>query len=221
MRILLVEDDGVIAQNVATLLVKQTYAVDLADTIEAAELKIFEETYDCIILDRGLPDGDSLMLVPDIRVRHPDASVIMLTAKHRPEDVISGLNAGADDYLPKPFLPDELIARVRALLRRSSRKGNAPELHSGTIVLNTVAQTVSRNGKHVDVSPREYAVLEYLMTHQGEAIDRQQLLEHVWGETADMFSNTVDVHIRYLRKKLDIPGQESFIKTVKGKGYRV
>lgn len=221
MRILLVEDDEIIAESVAELLRKQGYSVDCSGSLEDGGLKVFEEPYDCIVLDRGLPDGDGISLIPTVREHLPDASILVLTARNRSEDVITGLDSGADDYLGKPFLPRELLARVRALLRRGSRRGNPSRVTVGEIAVDTSTQTVTKAGRVINVSPREYALLEYLLIHRGEAQDRQSLLEHVWGEGADMFSNTVDVHIRYLRKKLDSPGQVSLIKTVKGKGYRI
>jgi len=221
MRILLVEDDEVIAESLMALLRKQGYSVDWVGSCKDGDLKVFEESYDCVVLDRGLPDGDGITLIPTVREHIPDASILVLTARNRSEDVITGLDSGADDYLGKPFLPRELLARVRSLLRRGSRRGNPSRVTVGEIAVDTSTQTVTKAGRVIDVSPREYALLEYLLMHRGEAQDRQSLLEHVWGEAADMFSNTVDVHIRYLRKKLDSPGQESLIKTIKGKGYRI
>lgn len=221
MRILFAEDDEVIAKNVTGLLTREGYVIDCAYTLSEAEQWMHDQTYDCIVLDRGFPDGDSVHLVPYARRHSPDVPILFLSARTGAEDVVSGLDAGGDDYLAKPFLPEELLARVRALIRRGARKADAPKLTAGNLSINTNTQIVTMSGQPVRLSPKEYALLEYLLRNKGKTIPRQTLLEHVWGESADMFSNTVDVHIRYLRKKIDTKGVASIIVTVKGMGYRI
>lgn len=221
MRILLVEDDISIAQSLRTLLKNHGYVVDVEHTIENAQVRIDVESYDCMVFDRGLPDGDGITLVSYTREKSSGVPILLLTAKSTSHDVIGGLDVGADDYIAKPFLPEELLARIRALVRRIDRPGGSPFLTVGDITIDTNAVRVTRNDAPIALSPREFQLLSFLFIHKGEAIDRQTLLDHVWGEGTDMFSNTVDVHIRYLRKKLDKPGKKSIIDTVKGKGYMV
>ena len=221
MRILLVEDDQGISESVTLLLKSHGYVVNTAGSIAQAEELFFIEPYDCLIVDRGLPDGDGATLATIIRTHNSSVPMLLLTAKSTSQDVVNGLDLGADDYLAKPFLPDVLLARIRSLLRRSDRPGGSPYLSVGTVTIDTNSGKVTNNGAPVSLSPKELQLLTYLVIHKGKAIDRQELLDHVWGEDTDRFSNTVDVHIRYLRKKIDIPGKSSLIETVKGKGYMV
>lgn len=221
MRILLVEDDQDISESVSLLLKDHGYVVDIASSIAGAEEVLFVESYDCLIVDRGLPDGDGATLATIVRKHNSSVAILLLTAKSTAQDVVGGLDLGADDYLAKPFLPDVLLARIRSLLRRADRPGGSPFLTIGSITINTNSGKVTRNGTPIHVSPKESQLLTYLVIHKGKAIDRQELLDHVWGEDTDRFSNTVDVHIRYLRKKIDTPGTSSIIETVKGKGYMV
>lgn len=215
------EDDQGISESVKMLLKSHGYVVDIADSIAQAEELFFIEPYDCLIVDRGLPDGDGATLATIIRTHNSSVPMLLLTAKSTSRDIVNGLDLGADDYLAKPFLPDVLLARIRSLLRRADRPGGSPYLTVGSIVIDTNSGKVTRSGTPVNLSPKELQLLTYLVIHKGKAIDRQELLDHVWGEDTDRFSNTVDVHIRYLRKKIDISGTSSVIETVKGKGYMV
>lgn len=218
MRVLLVEDDDVIAEGVSGLLRSDGYTVDREGSIAEATYRLDVESYDGVLLDRGLPDGDGLRLVSHIRKSQPDMPILVLTSMGQANETVSGLDSGADDYLSKPFLPDILLARLRALFRRKERPVEQPVIAVGGLSVDTNTQRVSWNGNPVPLSPREYQLLLYLVRHRGEAVDRQTLLDHVWGDTTDVFSNTVDVHIRYLRRKLH---GGSLIVTVRGKGYMV
>lgn len=221
MRILLVEDDQIIAEGICVLLRTNGYVVDHESNVADALLRIDVESYDCLIVDRGLPDGDGTHVVVAARKKSSNASILCLTAKHQPAAIVEGLDAGADDYLSKPFLPDVLLARLRALIRRKDRPVSSSTIQVGDLLVNTNTHVVTRLGESIELAPKEFQLLEYLLVHRGQAIDRQALLDHVWGEEADMFSNTVDVHIRYLRKKLDIPNHPSIIGTIRGKGYMI
>lgn len=215
------EDDQGISESVKILLKSQGYVVDTAGSIAQAEELFFVESYDCLIVDRGLPDGDGASLVTSIRTHNSSVPLLLLTAKSTAQDVVHGLDLGADDYLAKPFLPDVLMARIRSLLRRSDRPGGSPYISVKTITIDTNSGKVTKNGVPISLSPKELQLLTYLILHKGKAVDRQEILDHVWGEDTDRFSNTVDVHVRYLRKKIDTQGASSIIETVKGKGYMI
>ncbi|QQG41316.1 MAG: response regulator transcription factor [Candidatus Woesebacteria bacterium] len=219
MRLLLLEDDTIIAANIKSLLKGQGYAVDLAETIEEADLKISDNEYDCLILDRKLPDGEGLDLVKKLRVQNYKTPILILTARNQNYDQIEGLNVGADDYLAKPFDIDVLSARIRTLIRRGERIPSKPIIKIDDLVIDTNSQKVLRQNIEINLSPREYSILEYLALHKGQVIDRMTLLTHVWDENVDLFSNTVDVHIRYLRNKIDVKHRKKLIKTVRGGGY--
>lgn len=219
MRILLVEDDPELSANLKAILTRLSFAVDGASHWHDAYERAVAEPYDCIVLDRGLPDGDGLELVTKLRQENISAPVLVLTAKAQTGDLVSGLNSGADDYLTKPFKLEELTARIRALTRRAKRIPVKPVLTVADLTVDTNTRAVSRNQRKISLSPKEYAVLEYLALHSCQAIDRMTLLEHAWGETIDLFSNTVDVHIRYLRQKIDRGHRHQLIRTVRGKGY--
>ena len=215
MRILVIEDEAEIAENLAKSLEDQGYAVDVSANAAEGTEKILGGEYDMLIADRRLPDGDGLMVVDQARVAGLSIPVLILTAKSQKSDVVTGLDSGADDYLAKPFEMTELLARVRALMRRRKRKVRRPILVIGRLTIDTNSHEVSSGGKRINLSPKEYAVLEYLAEHPNMAVERLELMTHVWDEEVDLFSNTVDVHVRYLRKKL---GQR-LIQTVRGKGY--
>lgn len=217
MRILLIEDEELIAKNIQILLKKSSISTDLAGDIEEGYEKIIDEDYDCIVLDRMLPDGDGLSLISRIRNEDVKVPVLVLTAKGENEDIAHGLNTGADDYLAKPFDINVLIARIRALMRRREKEPGSPIINIASLEINTGTTEVKKYGKKVDLSPKEYAILEYLAMNPNKAIERMALLTHAWGEEVDLFSNTVDVHIKYLRDKLG----EGTIITVRGKGYMI
>ncbi len=215
MRILIVEDDTNIGENLVQILRREGYAVDLAINIKLGENKIIGGEYDGIICDRRLPGGDGLNLISMIRKVGINTPVMMLTARNLQADIVEGLDMGADDYLAKPFSKDILLARLRALLRRRKKIIQKSILRFGKLSIDTGSREVKFNEKLISLAPKEYEVLLYLAEHPGDVVERVNILTHVWNDEVDLFSNTVDVHIRYLRKKL---GNE-VIKTVRGKGY--
>lgn len=220
MRILIVEDDIRLADNIATMLKHDSYAVDVANSVLEAEDKINSPDYDLVILDWKLPDGSGLDICKSMRAEGVFTPILMLTANSQSEDKVEGLDAGADDYLTKPFNHQELLARVRALVRRRSTVA-LPIITILDLKIDTNLKKVTRGSSEIELSPREYALLEYLATNVDKAISRVDLLSHVWDENANMFSNTVDVHIKYLRDKIDKKHSPKLIKTIKGEGYAI
>ncbi len=217
MRIIIVEDDTRIANNISSYLRnKSNYSTQIAPTFEEAEYLLSTEDYDGIILDWMLPDGDGLELLKILRGKQITTPVLLLTAKSQLEDKVTGLEQGADDYLTKPFALEELLARIKTIIRRKDLSA-APLIVVGDLTIDTNTRLVQLGGKQIDLAPREYELLEYLALKQGTSLSRQDLLDHVWGEEVDPFSKTVDVHIRDLRKKLK--GGQDLLRTVKGKGY--
>jgi DNA-binding response OmpR family regulator len=217
MRILIVEDHETVAANMKTFLEMQQYAVAVAhDGNTGLEIAMTEQV-DLVILDINLPGMDGYMVCDMLRKAGKNTPILMLTARSKQEEMIRGLNLGADDYLTKPFDLDVLLARVRALLRRQGTE-KSPVLTAGAITLDTNTREVTKGKKKIALSPKEYALLEYLMRNKGAAQDRPSILTHVWGNSDSlMFSQTVDVHIAYLRKKIG----KSTIETVPGTGYRI
>lgn len=217
MKLLVVEDDEVIADNLQVILERETYAVTITQTVEEAITLLSGGEYDLLICDRRLPDGDGVEVVKVVRSTGLAVPTLLLTAKDSQAEIIEGLDGGADDYLPKPFASKVLLARVRALLRRRKKIVIAPIIKIKEITVNTNTHEVRRGGKVISLSPKEYGVLEYLLLNQGKVVERVEILSHVWDDQVDLFSNTVDVHIRYLRQKLG----GGFIETVRGKGYKL
>lgn len=215
MKILVVEDDPLIAENLKILLERQTYAVVGVASVEDGVEKVLGGEFDMVICDRRLPDGDGMEIVKMARSNGLSVVTLMLTAKNKASDIIEGLDAGADDYLPKPFECTVLLARVRALLRRRKKIVTSAIISIGKVTLDTNTRDVKVGNKSVMLSPKEYGVLEYLLANRGKIVERIDILTHVWNEDIDLFSNTVDVHIRYLRQKLG----NSIVQTVRGKGY--
>lgn len=216
MRVLLVEDDALLGDGIRAGLRLADYAVDWVRDGEAARLALLDHDYDACVLDLGLPKKDGLAVLRDLRARGSLLPVLVLTARDTAADKIGGLDAGADDYLTKPFDLGELQARMRALLRRTAGAAT-PQLTHGTIALDPAARRVTLAGEPVKLSAREYALLHDLLSHRNQVRSRAQLEEslYAWGEEAE--SNTVEVYIHFLRKKL---GAES-IETVRGFGYRI
>lgn len=221
MRLLLVEDDSIIAKNITTFLKRKGYSIDLAESIEEAYDKAVVENYDLIVLDRGLPDGEGLTLIKKLRDEEIHTPILVLTARNEDIDIVEGLNLGADDYLSKPFDMDVLVARIKALSRRLNKIPLKPILTINDITIDLNSTEVKRGGNVINLSPREYAIFEYLAIHPNQVIDRMTLLSHAWDENVDLFSNTVDVHIKYLRNKIETGDSVKIIKTVRGKGYMV
>lgn len=222
MRILIVEDEKKLAVSLKKLLKSDSYAVDVIfDGMQGYETAVSED-YDVMILDLGLPSLGGITIAKKLREEGVKTPILMLTARDSQKDKISGLDSGADDYLVKPFDYEELLARIRALLRRGDVNGGT-ELHIGSLVLNPHSHIVTRNGITLNLSAKEYALLEYLMRNSGKILSKTQILDHVWDIDTDPFSNVVDVYIGYLRTKIDkvFPEEESLLQTVKGIGYKI
>ncbi len=215
-RILLVEDDPMMGRAVKTALSQAGYAVDLANTAEDADAALNTTPYDLAVLDINLPGKSGLELVSNLRKRAKDIPVLALTARDTTKQKVEGLNAGMDDYLVKPFDLEELLARIQALFRRSNGR-QTPHIKNGPITFDTVARTVRKNGKPIDLSARELAVLTILMENLGKVMNKQEIEDKMYGWDIEVESNTVEVHVSHLRKKLG----ENMIKTIRGLGYIV
>jgi two-component system OmpR family response regulator len=220
MRILVVEDETKMAGLLRRGLTEEGYAVDIAANGADGLWAGTENDYDVIVLDLMLPDMTGLDVCRDLRARGRWAPVLMLTARDAVPDRVAGLDAGADDYLIKPFAFSELFARLRALVRRGPSE-RPPELVVGDLTLDPAARLVRRDGRRVDLTAKEFGLLEYLMQHAGEVLSRTRILEHVWDFAYEGDSNVVDVYIRYLRDKVDRPFGRRSIETVRGAGYRL
>ncbi len=217
MRVLLAEDESRVADAVARGLRREGMAVDVAPDGGQALYKARVTAYDVVVLDRDLPEVHGDDVCRTLNREQPDTKVLMLTAARTPEDVVGGLSLGADDYLAKPFHFPELVARIRALARRN---GNARPavLSRGDVELDPAQRTATRDGRDLRLSPKELGVLEALMEADGAAVSAEELLERVWDENADPFTNTVRMTVMTLRRKL---GEPAFVATVPGAGYRV
>jgi two-component system copper resistance phosphate regulon response regulator CusR len=217
MRILVVEDDKRIADFLSRGLQSAGYAVDVAATGGAAVDMTQAAEYDLIVLDLGLPDIDGLRFLERIRNRQIGAPVLILSARDAVEDRVKGLERGGDDYLVKPFAFVELLARVRVLLRRGQP---TPErLQVGDLALDCIRRRVSRAGEPIDLAPKEFSILEYLMRNHGRPLSRTMIVEHVWDMDYDGLTNIVDVYIRHLRSKIDDRYPVKMIQTIRGVGY--
>ena len=218
MRILVVEDDRRLSDILTRSLREESYAVDQAFDGEEAEWLAFENPYDVILLDLMLPRKDGMTVLGNIRKAGNKVPVLILTAKDTPQDAVKGLDTGADDYIRKPFSLEELMARVRALLRRPT-VDSSPVVEVGSLKIDPARKEVTRGGKVIELTPKEYALLEYFARHAGSVVSRTQLSEHVWDMNFDPMSNVVDVYVGYLRNKIDKGFDYSMIKTVRGHGY--
>ena len=218
MRILLVEDEPDAARMLAKGLRRQKYAVDLATDGEAAGYQASINDYDLIILDVMLPHKDGLEVCRELRAAGSAVPVLMLTARDAVQDRIAGLDTGADDYLTKPFDFHEVLARVRALLRRG--QALRPEIiQVADLTIATRAHRVERAGRQVELTGKEYTLLEYLARHAGEVVSRAEIGEHVWDENFDPFTNLIEVYIQRLRRKIDDGHELKLIRTLRGEGY--
>jgi DNA-binding response OmpR family regulator len=219
MRVLVVEDEPKMAELIRRVLVAERYVVDVApDGTSALALATEVEPYDVLIVDRMLPDIEGLEVVRRLRARGLATPVLMLTALGSIEHRVDGLDAGADDYLTKPFAFAELLARIRALARRPAER-TEERLVAGDIELDEVRHVARVGDRTVDLSAREFALLGYLIRHAGQVVSRRQVLDAVWGAEPDVYSNVVDLYVHYLRRKLADLGREQALRTIRGVGY--
>jgi DNA-binding response OmpR family regulator len=221
VRILLVEDEPSAARFIAKGLREAKHAVDIATDGIAASRQCQENDYDAVILDVMLPGKDGLAVCRDLRAAGSDVPVLMLTARDAVEARVQGLDAGADDYLTKPFDFRELLARVRALTRRDRRPLAPERIEVGPLAIDVAGQRVWVDGRELELTSREYALLEYLARRAGEVVGRADIAEHVWDENYDPFSNVVDVYVQRLRRKVDTGDGPSLIRTRRGQGYQL
>lgn len=219
MRILLVEDEKKLAGFVRKGLEESGYVVTVCSDGNAAYVLATRESFDLIVLDIMLPGRDGLSILRNLRERKNTVPVILVTARSETNERVEGLNLGADDYLTKPFYMDELLARIQAVLRRSSGD-QLSILRAGDLVVNLITREVTRGGKSMELPPREFSLLEYLMRSPGRVFTRSQILEHVWGYGFDPQTNLVDVCVQRVRSKIDSDEVDSLIETVRGIGYR-
>jgi two-component system OmpR family response regulator len=220
LRILVVEDQLKMAALLRRGLTEEGYAVDVAGTGTDGLWAANENPYDAIVLDLMLPDRSGLDVCRELRARGLWMPVLILTARDGVPDRVAGLDAGADDYLTKPFAFSELFARLRALVRRGPSE-RPPVIRVGDLALDPAARGVARGSSRIDLTAKEFGLLELLMQHAGEVLTRSRILEHVWDFAYDGDSNVVDVYIRYLREKIDRPFGRRTIETVRGSGYRL
>lgn len=221
MRILVVEDEHKIANSIRKALIHEKYAVDVVYTGSDGYDLASSEDYDLIILDRLLPGIDGIEICRKLREEDIHTPILMLTAKGQLEDVVKGLDTGADDYMIKPFAFVELFARVRALIRRPKHQTGS-QLKVGDLTLNTLTYEVKRDHTQIRLSSKEFSLLEYLMRHHDNVITKEQIMNHVWSYDAEVLPNSVEVYIKHLRDKVDAPfSEEQLIHTVRGFGYKV
>jgi len=219
MRVLLVEDEEKVARFVRQAMEEQGFTVDLQSHGDDAYAAAMTQQYDVIVLDIMLPGRDGLSILRQLRERGHETPVILLTARGELNERLEGLSLGADDYIGKPFYVEELIARIHAVTRRASGETQSI-LQAGDLSVNLLTREVTLGGEPVELTQREFSVLEYLMRSRGRVLTRTQMLEHVWGYDFDPESNVVDVYVRRVRRKLDPRGDRGFIDTVRGVGYR-
>lgn len=217
MRVLLVEDDELLGNGVNTVLSQEGYAVDWIKDGKSADRALRTEDFDIVVLDLGLPRMDGLKVLQKMRERGQTEPVLILTARDTSEDQVKGFDLGSDDYLTKPFDLDVLCARLRALHRRVSSDRAQPKIEYRNIIVDPASHTVLQNGQEINMTRREFALLQKLLDNRGRALSREQLSQSLYGWEEDVDSNALEVHIHNLRKKFDDP----FIRTIRGVGYMV
>ena len=221
MQILLVEDDRDLRRFLAKAFKEEGYGVTETDSGDRAVERALAGTYSCLVLDVMLPGRDGFSVVAELRRRSVTTPVLLLTARDELESRVRGLEGGADDYLTKPFDLPELLARVHALIRRAELRHKDATLKAGDIALDPLTRRVTQAGRVVDLSPREFMLLEFLMRNAGRTVSRSRIAEAVWNYKFDPETNVVDVYVNYVRKKLTFAGKPAPIRTVRGVGYRL
>ncbi|MFM0594790.1 MULTISPECIES: response regulator transcription factor [Burkholderiaceae] len=219
-KILTIEDDELIAHDIVRTLTASGFSVEVARTGREGMAKVMAGDYDVVTLDRMLPDLDGLTIVATMRGVGMETPVLVMSAMSDVDQRIQGLRAGGDDYLTKPFSPEEMFARVEVLLRRRPRHAKAETLlRSGALELDLVRRKVMHRQRELDLQPTEFRVLEFMMRHTGQVLTRTMIFEAVWGCRFDPGTNLIDVHVGRLRKKVDTPGERPLIRTIRGSGY--
>ena len=221
MKILVVEDERRMGSFIERALSEQAYTVRVVETCAAARDALAESPYDAIVLDLGLPDGDGLELLREWRTSRFNEPVLILSARDAVDDRVRGLNLGADDYLPKPFSVDELVARLRSLLRRQSTAPRSTVLEHRGVRLDLLSRVAMMNGVPVALTSREFALLELFMQNPGRVLTRTLIAEKIWEASYDLETNLIEVYVRRLRQKFEQRKGESFIRTVRGSGYQL
>mgnify|MGYP000117870408 FL=1 len=220
MRLLLVEDDIALQQNLNEHLILANYVVDVASDGETGLFQGQEYPYDAAIIDVGLPLIDGISVIRLLREKNISFPILVLTARNSWQDKVAGLDAGADDYLTKPFQAEELLARLNALIRRSVGQAS-PVIKNGPLSINTKSLQVEVNNQNIKLSSSEYKLLEYMILHLDEVTSKATLTEHIYDQDFDLDSNVIEVFIRRLRKKLDVNNEYGFIETLRGHGYKL
>lgn len=221
MRLLVIEDDHQVSDYIATGLKQEGHTVDSAENGRDGLFLATTEKYDVLIVDRMLPDLDGLTIIKTLRGSDNHTPALILSALGEVDDKVKGLQAGGDDYLVKPFAFAELMARVEVMARRQNNKAAAQQtkLTAGDLVLDLLSRKVTRGGRNIDLQPREFRLLEYILKHKGQVVTRTMLLENVWDYHFDPQTNVIDVHISRLRRKIDEGADHSLIRTIRGAGY--
>lgn len=221
MNVLVIEDDVEVGDYISGELNRIGYSLAVALNLAAARDQLAAVTYDVVVLDRMLPDGEGLSFIEEMRGRGNDMPVLVLSALGDVNHRVEGLQAGGDDYLVKPFDISELAARIEVLFRRAQQASSPTEFHLGALKIDLITHQVTREGREIRLQPREFKLLEYLARHAGKVVTRAMLLEAVWGLNFDPQTNVVDVHISRLRNKLDAEYSQPLLHTVRGEGYRL